>query len=134
MVHVYFGYLTADEGRITPALTNYPPGLTVGQMNGESGRYWESQFIGAITKAYHQPSDPLGLAQAGTLYLCERDDRGFELSQAWVKACIAGSMYLPKRTSEAWIICHHPVVTNRLPPHRLFHAHSREQRAQIKRR
>ncbi|KKY37576.1 hypothetical protein UCDDA912_g02466 [Diaporthe ampelina] len=95
MVHVYFGFLTADEGRITPALTNYPPGLTVGQMNGESGRYWESQFIGAITKAYHQPSDPLGLAQAGTLYLCERDDRGFELSQAWVKACLAGNFVKP---------------------------------------
>jgi hypothetical protein len=95
MVHVYFGYLTADEGRNTPALTNYPPGLTVGEMNGESGRFWESHFIGAITKACHQPSDPLGLAQAGTLYFCEKDDRGFELSQAWVKACLAGSMYLP---------------------------------------
>lgn len=96
MVHVYFGFLTADEGRNTPALTNYPEGLSVGAMNGESGRYWEGQFIGAVTKAYYQPGDPLGLAQAGILYFCEKDDRGYELSQAWIKECITGSMYLTK--------------------------------------
>lgn len=103
-------------------------------MNGEAGRYWESEFIGAIIKAYHQPSDLLGLAQAGTLYLCERDDRGFELSQEWVRACIAGSMYLPGRTFEPLIICRHQIITNRLPLHRTYQAHSVEQWAQVQQR
>ncbi|KAJ0124721.1 hypothetical protein J7T55_006062 [Diaporthe amygdali] len=92
LIHVFTGYITGDALRNTPPAVNHPRGLSGSMRPGEAGRAWERGFIGYITKSYFDSNDPLGTAQAGIMYACEVETRGYVIKQAWIKQFLQGNV------------------------------------------
>lgn len=73
LIHCFTGYLTGTAKPLTPRTISLTP--YGNRQSGESGRYWESVFLGGVVEFYQDSQDPLGSRQAGIPYLFD-DGRG----------------------------------------------------------
>ncbi|KAI0536633.1 hypothetical protein GGR58DRAFT_528110 [Xylaria digitata] len=107
MVHLFIGFLTGYRSPDTPKEVTflaplYNDLIATSTRIGESGRMWESLVFGGAIETAEDISNPLGVYQAGTLYLVN-DQREV---QAINRSCVTRFLNNPNQDF------HFPMQTN----------------------
>ncbi|KAK4665438.1 hypothetical protein QC763_0062430 [Podospora pseudopauciseta] len=95
LVHVFVGRLTGVNDADTPPKIDVPPKTGMALSLGESGRYWETKFVGYSVWAFYDDKDIRKEAQGGTLWADIQRTKGSTLEShlvphPWVKNMLAG--------------------------------------------
>lgn len=87
-MHAFLGYLTGYAPVKTPDTMSHPP-----KVRGESGWWFEGNAFGGGIFMAENPKDPLGLRQAGTPYLLDKQSICTRISETFVQNVINDSKF-----------------------------------------
>lgn len=86
-VHLFVGFMYGDEGLNTPPPVHHPPAGRMSQRPGESGRWWEWNFFGAMITHFAQQGNT-SPTQPGVFYAMVENSRAWEVDPEWIDSMV----------------------------------------------